>query len=235
MLIKSLLSLVFFVLVFFESGCSKNTTPIEGFWVSTKGDIVVEFTSSEVKFSYFNEKKHQATLHYKEVDPSHYSLYGDGAFSSEIATVDWATKTLKLSNIAKRTFVKAPSITAKDILGQWYSKDKEGDVETITISTQKMDSYDFETITINHKDKTIKREMDKDVLFVIKNGFIFTDLGLAAEKFNKEDTYVYVYCLTGYSEKALQFTEVDGGSTWLQYKLDKPEDLGIPKDYVLVK
>ncbi|MBN2768418.1 MAG: hypothetical protein JXQ68_04900 [Campylobacterales bacterium] len=119
----------------------------------------------------------------------------------------------------------------EDIVGKWYDKEQDGDEENIYIITQRQDSYDYETITLNHKEKTFKKEIEKNIQFRIENGFIFVDLD-SDGKPEADDNYVYY--LASYTKDTMNFTDSDGYK-WSEQKLQDSSDIAIPEGYVLVK
>ncbi len=227
---------VFLMLAFFVAGCSGGDNSAKGFWVSTKGDSIIEFTPSKATLTLSNESHKKFTMDYEPMDASNYRLKSEETKNTLIFSIDKASATLKIDSpenddASKSKYLKAPFVTAKDIVGKWYEKDQDGDEENIYIITQKEGSYDYETITLNHKEKTFKREIEKDIEFHIENGFIFVDLDTNGESQGDNN---YVYYLTSFTKNIMEFIDSEGFK-WSEQRLENPNDVAIPKEYVLVK
>jgi hypothetical protein len=233
---------------FFMVGCSggdnsakgdnslKEDNSVKGFWISTKGDSIIEFTPSKAVLTLSNESHKKFTMDYEPIDASNYRLKSEETKNTLIFSIDKASATLKIDSpenddASKSKYLKAPSVTAKDIVGKWYEKDQDGDEENIYIITQKEGSYDYETITLNHTKKTFKKEIEKNIQFRIDNGFIFVDLDSDGKPKAGDN---YVYYLASYTKDTMNFTDSDGYK-WSEQRLQNPSDVAIPEGYVLAK
>lgn len=226
---------VFLMLTFFVTGCFEGDNSAKGFWVSAKRDSIIEFTPSKAVITLCDGSNRKITMDYESIDSSHYRLKSEDTETSLVFFTDKASATLKADNSVDSTFentyLRAPSIGVEDIVGKWYDKEQDGDEENIYIITQRQDSYDYETITLNHKEKTFKKEIEKNIQFRIENGFIFVDLD-SDGKPEADDNYVYY--LASYTKDTMNFTDSDGYK-WSEQKLQDSSDIAIPEGYVLVK
>ncbi len=239
---------VFLMLAFFMVGCSggdnsakgdnslKEDNSAKGFWISTKGDSIIEFTPSKATLTLSNESHKKFTMDYEPIDASNYRLKSEETKNTLIFSIDKASATLKIDSsenddTSKNRYLKAPFVSSKDIVGTWYEKDQDGDEENIYIITQREDSYDYETITLNHKEKNFTREIEKDIEFHIENGFIFVDLDTNRESQGDNN---YVYYLVSLTKNTMNFIDSEGFK-WSEQRLEDPSDVAIPKEYVLVK
>ncbi len=226
---------VFLMFTFFMVGCSEGDNAAKGFWISTKGDSIIEFMPSKAVLTLSSESHKKFTMDCESIDSSSYRLKSKDSETSLVFSIDKASATLKVDNSADSTsesaYLKAPSVAAADIVGKWYEKKQEGDEENIYIITQRQNSYDYETITLNHKEKTFKREIEKDIQFHIENGFIFIDLE-SDEKSEADDNYVYY--LTSFTKNTMNFIDSEGYK-WSEQRLENPNDVAIPEGYALDK
>lgn len=226
---------VFLMFAFFMVGCSGGDNSTKGFWISANRDAIIEFTPSKAILIPCDGSHKKITMDYKPIDASSYHLTSKDAKTSFVFSTDKASAVLKLDPpkgmSGEYDYLKAPFVSSKDIVGTWYEKEQDGDEENIYIITQREDSYDYETITLNHKEKTFIREIEKDIEFHIENGFTFVDLSPEGKPESDDN---YTYYLVSFTENTMEFTDSEGFK-WSEKRLEDPNDVAIPKEYVLVK
>lgn len=205
-----------------------------GFWVSDKGDSIIEMTESKIIVSSSTNNQDSLSFEYEKINATTYQLKGISNKANEEAPtllIDNNSLTLVMTSPSnkdvRKEYTKAPSISTSDIMGVWYDIQKIDDEEIITLATQKIASYDYEIITLDHKNNTYQSEKDIDVKFILEKGFIFTDTNPDNDPSTDDD---YIYYLTLANEKTVSFIDTNGDK-WSQNKLTDKDLVSIPENY----
>lgn len=205
---------------------SLENKSLTGFWVSVNGRMIAEFTDSYAVFKPFTEK--QKTVSFDEISDNKYKIQGlkiDND-SDSVLVVDWSKQSFSLTNVYsfdEVLFTRAPNVKIDDILGTWHShsKDEKSGTEISEIITQKVFSYDYDFLELNHSEKTYSTVLDLGVKSTFSKGFIFSDT---------EEDPPFSYYITSFQKDKMEFINVDGYQ-WSQTRNDKAEHIAIPEGY----
>jgi len=143
-------------------------------------------------------------------------------FPYSYALLDAKNSSLTLINTDKKVLLQqAPNVQPNDLVGKWYSYSSTESIETSAIITYRMNSYDYDFVSLNHGDKTYSTSTDEDknLPYSISNGWLFKEA-------NDEIGFV----ITSFSKNAMTIVFLSGEKQ-IDKKYNGQKHLVIPKDY----
>jgi len=223
---------ILIICCFFFS-CSKNddSETLTGFWISAEKKVFVEFSDSYVVFKPFDNDAKPFTASLEKIDSKKFRIFNPETEMSGILTADWKAKLItfeaELDQGKKKSIVfkKAPNVKIDDTLGTWFQHGNQGDNEYSIIVTQRVFSYDYDFLDIDHQSKTFSRIIDLDVQTILREGFIYTDKGIDSD---------YSYYIVDHSGDSITLVN-DIDEPWTQYRKANPKHIQIPEGYTEIK
>lgn len=200
---------------------------LEGFWFCSQ-EAFLEFRDNKIIITASDKADQEFYLGYEAIDESRFQIKEwPVADVSPIMTVDWQAKSFSISDASwKRkdiTCSQAPNVAPSEIIGTWYTHEINDGIESSEIVIQRESSYDFDSLKIDHGQKTYTRYIEKDVKTNFKNGFIFTDVA-------SEDGEKYVYYINSYSNTMMKLADLEGYE-WTQLRKNDAVHMAIPEGY----
>lgn len=212
---------------------------ISGFWYDPDTSVVLELTEKKAIFSiYQNYSDIQHVVNYEIIDENRIHFISDRLKISSVAELDDNNilHLKKLKNVTGRLNFKKPvSLDPQEILGSWYSLSEESNVKSEAIYYQRENNYDYQHLTLNHENKTYKKESGSNIKCQFKYGFMFYEP--ADRNANKEENIQLmdsIYFIEKFENNVMTLRDVDG-YTWSQTKVKNPTLSNIPSDYKLDK
>lgn len=207
--------------------CTDTGSSLLGFWVDPQGRTTAEFTDEKMILTSLTDRDDSYIADYEKIDDSRFFFEKSDGGNSPVIVVDWKSKSFsipnKQENIKGLSFTQAPNVDIAEILGAWNSHNKDENSESSVIVTYRETSYDYDSLEINHKKKTYKKQTDLEVAYTFENGFMFTDPG-------QESGEKYIYFIKSFSKNIMVFMD-STGYEWTQHRKDSSVHTEIPEGY----
>ena len=210
--------------------CTNNSHTLEGQWFSPKPTKVIEFKNGKVIAHRIGSEEVLELAEYEQLTDSTYILKGEKINKRVLTiTADWKDNSFSLTEMSEYKdkvtgpFTPVPKAKLSDITGTWYEHTIDQEYETSIIITQRELSYDYDSLEINHNNKTYSRMFTPNIPFTFKDGFIFNEI-------DPETGDTFSYYLTSYNEKEVSFIG-QYGNFWTQTRSKNPSHIAIPKGY----
>ncbi len=205
---------------------STENSSVEGYWINPEGEALAEFVNGKLIVSFLDDDSEQFITDYEMIDSGRYQIKASGFIPSSMMTVDYETGQLNLNLLkslagdqGKMLFVRPQQVAWNDLKGKWYSVDSYDNWESSTIVTIRTDSFDWDSLDLDHEKKTFTRTLSKNGQLLLEHGFIFTDT---------DDSYTYY--LLALKDNAITYVDSEG-LVWSETRKEAPTHIKIPEGY----